>query len=92
MKAKICIASGLLVIVTGFVAAVYFADQIMDQVLKAQIDGTPEPNLDINAAVLSSLFVSIGFVLVIIGLIKLKNKKKTIQLLNTNSSNQSKSR
>jgi uncharacterized membrane protein len=78
MNAKICIASGLFIIVTSFIAAVYYADRIMQEVLKAQAAGTDEPSLDLNAAVLSGLFVSIGFILVIIGLIKLKSIKKTI--------------
>lgn len=78
MKWKICIASGLLLIITSFVAAVYYADQIMSQVLRAQAAGIAEPNLDVNAAVLSGLCVSIGFALVIIGLVKLKYEKNTI--------------
>jgi uncharacterized membrane protein len=78
MNAKICITVGVLTIVSCFIAAVYYADQIMHQALKAQAEGTSEPNLDLNAAVLSGLFVGIGFVLVIIGLIKLKSEKKTI--------------
>ena len=79
MKAKFCIITGSLTIVAGFIAAVYYADQIMTEVLRAQAAGTAEPNLDVNAAVVSGLFVSIGFVLVIIGLIKFKSEKKTIQ-------------
>ena len=78
MKAKICIAGGLFIIIAGFAAAVYYADQIMQEVLRAQAAGTPEPNLDVNAAVIGGLFVSIGFVLVIIGLVKLKGEKKTV--------------
>ena len=79
MKAKFCVASGLLTIAVGFIAAVYYADQIMQEVLRAQAAGVAEPNLDVNAAVASGLFVSVGFVLVIIGLIKLKSEKKTVQ-------------
>lgn len=79
MKAKFCIITGFIAIIVGFVAAVYYADQIMIEVLRAQAAGTDEPNLDVNAAVMSGLFVSIGFVLLIIGLIKLKNQNKTIQ-------------
>ncbi len=79
MKAKICVIIGLLTVIAGFIAAVYYADQIMTEVLRAQAAGVAEPNLDVNAAVASGLFVSIGFVLVIIGLIKLKSEKKTIQ-------------
>ncbi len=79
MKAKICVIIGLLTVIAGFITAVYYADQIMTEVLRAQAAGVAEPNLDVNAAVAGGLFVSIGFVLVIIGLIKLKSEKKTIQ-------------
>ncbi|MEP6925245.1 MAG: hypothetical protein ABI954_12330 [Pyrinomonadaceae bacterium] len=78
MNSKIWLTVGFLVIPVSFVAAVYYANQIMNEVIKAQTEGTPEPNLDVNAAALSSIFVSIGFIFVIIGLIKRKKEKKAV--------------
>ena len=76
MNSKFWLIIGLLTITISFLATVYYANQIMNQMLKAQAGEIAAPNLDFNAAVASGIFVGIGFVCIIIGLIKSIREKE----------------
>ena len=78
MNSRFWLVTGLLTILISFLATVYFTNQIMNQMIKAQAGEIAAPNLDLNAAVAAGVFIGIGFVMVIIGLIKRLKEKKTV--------------
>lgn len=78
MNSKFWLIIGLLTILISFLATVYYANEIMNQMIKAQAGEIAAPNLDLNAAVVSGIFIGIGFICVIIGLVKSIREKNTI--------------
>lgn len=76
MNSRIWLVSGFIIIIGSLMTTIYYANQMMNQMVKAQAQGLPTPNIDLNAAVYSSIFVGIGFAFITVGLIKHLNRKR----------------